>query len=190
MPTLLQMVHTFSSVAFAHLVAYQACHHALNPLLTDDRILGCFERPVVVVVYTVEGWWYRRFGCFEELRFGRWHCEVVGSGCFGSCASPPYCTLEVTAALKVCNCCQVGCGAIDGADTVGTVAATLGWSASRLKARANRNRQDDDISSTLLFCFDILRQLNLLLFFPPFSACAFLSSAFLPQKSLPCAGRP
>lgn len=53
---LLQMVHTLAVIAFAHLLADQSRHHALHPLLPDDRVLCGLEGFVVVVVYAIECW--------------------------------------------------------------------------------------------------------------------------------------
>lgn len=48
------MVDTLSVVAFSKLLSGQSDHHALDPLLTKDRVLGGLERLGVVVVDSIE----------------------------------------------------------------------------------------------------------------------------------------
>lgn len=52
---LLQVVDALAIVALAHLFPDQAGHHALDPLLADDGVLGGLELVIVVVVDPVEG---------------------------------------------------------------------------------------------------------------------------------------
>ena len=49
------MVDALAVVALAQLVTDQARHHAADPLLADDGVLGLLERDGVVVVDAVEG---------------------------------------------------------------------------------------------------------------------------------------
>lgn len=55
MTAVLQVVDTLPAVALAHLLSNQARHHALDPLLADDGVLGGLELRVVVVVDAVKG---------------------------------------------------------------------------------------------------------------------------------------
>lgn len=73
MAALLQVVDALPVVALAHLLADQARHHGLDPLLADDGILGGLESGVVVVVDAVEGG--RNLGLLREegLGLGRRH---------------------------------------------------------------------------------------------------------------------
>ena len=56
---LLEVVDALAVVALAHLLSEQASHHALDPLLAQDGILGSLELQVVVVVDALECWRHR-----------------------------------------------------------------------------------------------------------------------------------
>lgn len=75
MSALLQMVHALAVIAFTHLLPDQPRHHALHPLLSDDRVLRRFQGLVVIVVDAVEGGWDGGFGGFERSGLGGRHCR-------------------------------------------------------------------------------------------------------------------
>lgn len=66
-------------ITLAHLLPDQPCHHRLNPLLPDNRILRRLESVLIVVVYAVEC--RRDFGLSGEEGggFGRRHCAQLPS---------------------------------------------------------------------------------------------------------------
>lgn len=80
MSTLLQMIHTLPSVALAHLIPHQPRHHALNPLLSNNRILRSLERLIVLVVNTIEG--RRNLWLLGQKHrgLGSWHCDGGAQG--------------------------------------------------------------------------------------------------------------
>jgi hypothetical protein len=73
MATLLQVVDALTPVALAHLLAHEARHHALDPLLAYDGVLGGLESGLVIVVDTVEGRWYLWLLGEEEGGLRGWH---------------------------------------------------------------------------------------------------------------------
>lgn len=64
---LLQMIHALPVIALSQLLSHQSRHHALDPLFSDNCILGLLESWRVVVVDTVEGrrnrWFLSQEGC-------------------------------------------------------------------------------------------------------------------------------
>jgi hypothetical protein len=77
MSTLLQMVDSLPPVALAHLLPHQPCHHALDPLLPDDRVLCGLEGCVVIVVDAIKGGSDLRLLCEEEFGLGCRHCGGI-----------------------------------------------------------------------------------------------------------------
>lgn len=68
------MIDPLHPIALTHLLAHQPCHHAPDPLLADDGILGFFESDLVVIVDIVKG--RGNCGLFgeEEGGLGDGHC--------------------------------------------------------------------------------------------------------------------
>lgn len=80
---LLQVVYALAVVALAQLLPHQPRHHALHPLLANDRVLRGFQRFVVIVVDAVERRRHRRLGRFEHLGLRGGHGVRTVRGCFG-----------------------------------------------------------------------------------------------------------
>ena len=69
-PALLQMIHSLPVVTFTQLLPHQPRHHSLDPLLSDDGVLGSFERGGVLVIDAVKGG--GDFGLIREKHRGFW----------------------------------------------------------------------------------------------------------------------
>lgn len=82
MSALLQVVYPLSPIALAHLIPHQPRHHALDPLLPQNRVLRSLERRVVFVVDALEGrrnlWLLRQ----KHFGLGSGHCGG-GARCAG-----------------------------------------------------------------------------------------------------------
>lgn len=75
MTALLEVVDALTVVALSHLFSDEPGHHALNPLLADNGVLGGLELLVVVVIDAIEG---RRYGGLLRQKLRRlWsgHCD-------------------------------------------------------------------------------------------------------------------
>lgn len=71
--TFLQVIYTFSNVAFAHLLSDESCHHDFYPLFSDDGVACVYDGFVVCEVYAVESWWYGGLFGQEGSGFGGRH---------------------------------------------------------------------------------------------------------------------
>lgn len=78
MTALLEVVDALTVVALSHLFSDEPGHHALDPLLADNGVLGGLELLVVVVIDAIEGRGYRGLSRQELRRLWSRHCEGLG----------------------------------------------------------------------------------------------------------------
>lgn len=70
------MVHARTVIAFAKLLADQASHHDLHPLLANDGVLSLLQPLVVIVIDAIEGGRDGRLLGQEGGGFGCRHGDV------------------------------------------------------------------------------------------------------------------
>lgn len=78
MTALLEVVDALTVIALSHLFSDEPGHHALDPLLADNGVLGGLELLVVVVIDAIEGRGYCGLSRQELRRLWSRHCDELG----------------------------------------------------------------------------------------------------------------